>query len=129
VAHVALVQSGSAWTGYLNGVPVGTVSQAFGSVTGKPLNIGSSSGSGDYFPGQIDELKIYDRALTAAEVYALAQRASAGVGTAQVWLAPDAPMLPTAPHAELRLRRAGRQHYVQRRQRQQSHRHLYGLPG
>lgn len=84
--HLAVVQQGSTWTGYVNGVAVGTVNQSFGSKTGLPLRIGTTTGVGEFFSGMIDEVQIYNRALSPREVYALAQSAPAGVSSAQVWL-------------------------------------------
>ncbi|MCA0353706.1 MAG: hypothetical protein LCH85_17065 [Chloroflexi bacterium] len=95
-SHVALVQAGDRWTGYLNGVAIGTVEQAFGSSTGLPLHIGSN-GTSQFWAGQLDQITIYERDLSAAEVYALAQSKVAGVSKAQVWLAPDETMLPASP--------------------------------
>src|SRR6185369_7556516 len=82
--HVAVVEDGTTWTGYVNGIGVGSATQSFGSTTGLPLNIGSSTGSADYFTGDIDEVQIYNRALSAHEVYALAQSTVAGVSSAQL---------------------------------------------
>jgi hypothetical protein len=35
-----------------------------------PLRIGGNSGSGEYFSGLIDEVRVYNRALTAAQITA-----------------------------------------------------------
>lgn len=48
-------------TGLFNGVLANTV-------TATPLHIGSARGVSDFFRGEIDEVTIYDRALTASEV-------------------------------------------------------------
>ncbi|MBM7844941.1 LamG-like jellyroll fold domain-containing protein [Herpetosiphon giganteus] len=95
-SHLALVQAGDSWTGYLNGIALGTVDQAFGTTTNLPLYLGSNGGS-QFFAGQLDQVTIYDRALSAAEIYAVAQSSVAGSSQAQVWLAPDATMLPANP--------------------------------
>lgn len=88
--HLALVQEGSQWTGYLDGVALGTVSQPFGTQTGLPLMIGASGG-GEHFSGSIDEVALYDRALSAAEIYALAQREVSGASSAELSLTPFSP--------------------------------------
>ena len=59
--------------------------------------IGSAAGSTNFFSGIIDELLIYDRSLSASEIYALAQSTVTGIGTAQFWLQPDQAMLPLSP--------------------------------
>ncbi len=85
--HLALVQEGGSWTGYVDGAAVGTVAQAFGSATGLPLQIGSTGSSG-FFQGMLDEVSIYSRALTAGEIYTLAQDEVAGVTSVEVGLQP-----------------------------------------
>ena len=59
---------------YFDGVPVGTANiSSIGSVTNSgPLWIGQD-GSGERFPGSIDDVRIYNRALSAAEVQAMYQ--------------------------------------------------------
>ncbi|QJE97925.1 LamG-like jellyroll fold domain-containing protein [Luteolibacter luteus] len=72
--HVAVVLSGSTGTIYVNGAAVST-----GTITLDPSNvaptlnyIGKSQWPDPYFNGAIDELRIFNRALNAAEVKALA---------------------------------------------------------
>jgi len=84
--HLAVVQEGDKWTGYVDGISVGTVAEAFGEATGLPLTIGSSTGSTEFFSGAIDELTIFERALSAAEVHALAQEVTGGVHSLDVGL-------------------------------------------
>ena len=73
-AHVALVMDDGTWTGYLNGVSVGSVTQSFGTITDTlSLNIGFATSAGEYLTGQLDELNIFDRPLFASEINALAQ--------------------------------------------------------
>jgi PKD repeat protein len=71
--HVVFVQNGSAVTMYLNGVSDGTAEVSWAS-TGDFLEIGSFNHSdyGDTFNGLIDEVKIFNRALSASEVAKLA---------------------------------------------------------
>ncbi|MBA3469749.1 MAG: hypothetical protein H0T53_08900 [Herpetosiphonaceae bacterium] len=86
--HVAVVQAGSRWTAYVNGVEVGGADQAFGSATGLPLTIGAATGSLEVFTGAIDEVLIFDRVLDPSEIYKLAQRDIAGLSAVEVWLEP-----------------------------------------
>ena len=54
---------------YLNGSPAGSQSQT-GSVqvTGTPLRIGGNTYGTEFFPGRIDEVRIYNRALSQGEI-------------------------------------------------------------
>jgi hypothetical protein len=69
--HVAVVSDGSTLRVYLDGAPNGTPQAAsFGAVTGT-LQIGAwtlGSANYDFFGGRIDEVRVYTRALTEAEV-------------------------------------------------------------
>jgi glucose/arabinose dehydrogenase len=67
--HVALTYDGTTLRLYVNGVQVSsaTVSGTIQS-SSNPLWIGGNQPYGEYFTGLIDELQIYNRALTAAEV-------------------------------------------------------------
>ena len=73
-AHVAIVYDGTAWRLYRNGVEISSVASA----TGAPDNTSGwaigARGPGDqrFYGGQIDEVRIYDRGLSPAEVSALA---------------------------------------------------------
>lgn len=86
--HVALVQTGTEWTAYLNGTHLGSVEQSFGTASNLPLQIGAAKPNSGFFNGQLDEVQIYARALSAREIYALAQSEHAGVNQAQTWLEP-----------------------------------------
>ena len=71
--HVAMVYNGSGVTGYINGVADGVRSLS-GSLaaTDNGLRIGAyATVYPGFFPGLIDELSLYSRALSAAEVLAL----------------------------------------------------------
>ena len=69
--HVALVSDGSTLRVYLDGAPRGTPQAlSLGSITGV-LQVGAlpvGSGNYDFFGGRIDEVRVYSRALTQAEV-------------------------------------------------------------
>ena len=83
--HVAVTLSGSTGTLYLNGVAVGTNS----AMTLKPSSLGSTTlnylgrsqfSSDPYLASALDEFQIYARALTAAEIAALATPPAAPAG-------------------------------------------------
>ncbi len=66
--HIVLTWNNGVMAGYLNGELCGSAS-FLGDYAGSQLKIGSfRTGSGSHFNGIIDEVRIYDRALTAAEV-------------------------------------------------------------
>jgi hypothetical protein len=65
--HVALVEDGSRATAYVNGNPIGTNSISFGTASGLPLNLGGN-GTGEFFKGLLDEVRIWGRALSAGEI-------------------------------------------------------------
>src|SRR5262249_49640995 len=69
--HVAVVSDGSSLRVYLDGAPSGTSQAvAYDAVTGV-LQVGAwimGSSSADFFGGRIDEVRVYSRALTQAEI-------------------------------------------------------------
>ena len=69
--HLAVTYDGAALKLYVSGTLVGNRSLP-GSIktSGQPLRIGGNSIWGEYFKGRIDELRIYNRALTAAQIQA-----------------------------------------------------------
>jgi PKD repeat protein len=71
-SHVAVTFDGTSIHFYINGALVGTTARA-GSISANsnPLYIGSYNGTTSYFPGKIDESRVYNRALSAAEIGAL----------------------------------------------------------
>jgi hypothetical protein len=71
--HVAAVYDGSTFKAYANGVEVGTRSLT-GAINdiNTPLTIGGNGGVQSW-PGSIDDVRIYNRALTPNEVMQLAQ--------------------------------------------------------
>ena len=84
--HVALVFDGSSARAYINGVPSRAVSELTGSLTTTtgPLKIGSRADDtiamdpDDRFNGLIDEVALYDRALSPAEIQTIFSAGSAG---------------------------------------------------
>ncbi len=78
--HVAVTFNGSTATMYRNGLPIGTDGFSFGYNTESTLTIGACEvNGGNPWNGMIDEVRLYNRALTAEEVAALAT--GGGVGT------------------------------------------------
>jgi len=69
--HIALTYDGGALRLYVNGVQVSSVAVS-GSIrtSSNPLQIGGDSIYGQYFAGIIDEVRVYNVALTAAQIQA-----------------------------------------------------------
>jgi hypothetical protein len=69
--HLAITWDGATMRMFVNGVQVSSAAVS-GAVTtgGGALRIGGNSVWGEYFKGQIDEVRIYNRALTAGEIQA-----------------------------------------------------------
>ena len=69
--HLATTYDGVSQILYVNGVQVASRAQA-GSIkiSAGPLRIGGDSIWGDYFQGLIDEVRVYNRALSASEIQA-----------------------------------------------------------
>lgn len=71
--HVAVVSDGTTVRGYLDGTAAAPVATTLATSAAAPLQVGawpSGSGNGDWFNGRIDEVRWYNRALTAGEVAA-----------------------------------------------------------
>ncbi len=66
--HIVFTYNSGVATIYINGVAIGSNSFTQGSTTLLPLYIGSSDGTAEYFNGSIDDVRIYNRTLTATEV-------------------------------------------------------------
>jgi len=74
--HVAVtLKEGDSVKFYINGTPAGTSqTETFGFVNNGPVLIGTSSDFAIPFDGAIDEVRIYNRVLTAGEVASLYQQ-------------------------------------------------------
>jgi hypothetical protein len=69
--HIALTRQGTTFTYFLNGSSLSTVSSSLSiPVAAAPLTIGKAEG-GFYFNGLLDEVRIYNRTLSAAEIQAI----------------------------------------------------------
>jgi hypothetical protein len=68
-SHLALARGSNVLRLYMNGAEVATMSNS-GSIpaTTNPLTIGGNGPWGEWFQGQIDEVRVYGRELSAAEV-------------------------------------------------------------
>lgn len=68
-SHIAVSYNGSQLTFYVNGTPA-TKTSVSGTIQSSalPLRIGGNLIWGEYFQGQIDEVRVYNRALTQAEI-------------------------------------------------------------
>ncbi len=69
--HVAITYDGATLRIFVNGTQVATRAQTGAIVTSTgPLRIGGNGVWGEFFQGRIDELRVYSRALAAAEIQA-----------------------------------------------------------
>ncbi len=69
--HVAVtLKEGDSVNFYINGFPAGTSpqNQSFGIINNEPLRIGKTKGDVDWFDGAIDDVRIYNRALSEEEI-------------------------------------------------------------
>jgi PKD repeat protein len=67
--HLAATYNGSAIRLYVNGTLVRTVNRTGAvALSDGPLRIGGNSVWGEWFAGQLDDVRVYNRALSAAEV-------------------------------------------------------------
>jgi hypothetical protein len=91
--HLAASWDGATLRLYLNGTEAGSVAvgSTLAASTG-PLSIGGNGIWGEYFKGLIDEVRVYDRALSAVEIQSDMQRAvSSGGGAPPDTTPPSAP--------------------------------------
>jgi hypothetical protein len=99
--HIAATFDGECLSLFVNGVEVRCTGIVAGAMANEAsaLRFGGQSPWGDYFAGRIDDIRIYDRALTAAEIL---EDASTPVGDAIV-AQPDAgsPFSDLSPVADL----------------------------
>ncbi len=77
--HLAVTRTGSEWRAFVDGVQLGSslIDTAILSNPDAPLTIGQSEGLGPV-NGLLDEVSIYNKALTQAELQAIADAGSAG---------------------------------------------------
>jgi hypothetical protein len=78
-SHVAGVYDGAEMRVYLNGTLDGTRATSAAIPTNAlPLRIGAASNGGSLFSGLIDEVEVFDRGLSQAEIQAIVAAGSAG---------------------------------------------------
>ena len=76
--HLTVTQTGGIYTFYVNGVPMGSVTNSTPvPVAHAPLTFGQSGGQG-YLNGQLDEIAIYNRALLPSEILGIYTASTAG---------------------------------------------------
>ncbi len=70
---IAATYDGSAMQFYIDGTVRGTTAKTGGTIPNgnQPIWLGGNSAWGEHFPGKIDEVQIYNRALSQAEIQAL----------------------------------------------------------
>jgi hypothetical protein len=95
--HLALTHNGSTLTLYKDAVPVAS-SDASGapSPTSGTLQIGGSQ-FGEYFKGLIDEVRVYNKALSDQEVHTIYEEGSGGVAQIAATSLPQNGFAPAAP--------------------------------
>lgn len=85
--HITATYDGSHLRLYLNGKEDGTAAGTGGLCQNNdPIQMGNGSTGG--FTGRLDEMRLFDRALSDAEIYALAQSINSGVADVEIALAP-----------------------------------------
>ncbi len=82
-AHITMVRRTGVITGYVNGIAAPNTSSNSNSMSNAQFVIGRSgvTYTADPFPGTIDEVRVYNRALTNAEISTLYQSGGAKVAT------------------------------------------------
>ncbi len=71
--HLAAGRSGTTWFLYVDGVPAGSVAGPDAAMTQEnAFYFGSHQGVSDFFPGSLDDVRLYAHGLNAAEAKALA---------------------------------------------------------
>lgn len=70
--HVAAVFNGSQMTLYIDGVQVAQTTRTSGTVVNSSnFTVGSKDSTTDFFSGTLDEIRVYERGLTASQISAL----------------------------------------------------------
>jgi len=75
--HLALADGGSTAQVYVNGQPVGSTTNGFGTLIGLPLQLGSD-GTGRFFRGEMDEVRIWNVLRSSTDIRFNVSRALAG---------------------------------------------------
>ncbi|MBQ40842.1 MAG: hypothetical protein CME15_00135 [Gemmatimonadetes bacterium] len=84
-SHVAATYDGATMRWYVNGTLIGSQAAAGGMLINDPVQIGGWSGnSGEQFTGDMDEVRVWNRALSAAEINAFRVRELTGADSGLV---------------------------------------------
>ncbi len=75
--HYCAIYNGTAAALYINGLFAGSASPSLNTAAG-PMRIGYSIDNGGPWPGYLDDIRVYNRALSAVEVMALYQESRLG---------------------------------------------------
>ncbi|HDQ72985.1 MAG TPA: hypothetical protein ENN19_12955, partial [Chloroflexi bacterium] len=82
--HVAAVREAGVWKLYLDGVSIAVSGNPAPNAPAGQTTLGSDSAGGRNFNGDLDEVLLYDRALTADQIHALAHPISSGVSAVEI---------------------------------------------
>lgn len=82
--HVAAVREAGVWKLYLDGAPLAVSGNPAPNVPTGQTTLGSDSVGGRNFNGDLDEVLLYDRALTADQIHAIAHPISSGVSAVEI---------------------------------------------
>lgn len=77
--HVGMVRRSGLVTQFINGIAGNTFTSTGSALTGQTPRIGSYDGANFMLTGQIDDVRIYSRALTESEIKLLASRRGIGL--------------------------------------------------
>jgi len=85
--HISVTWDGSDEKAYVDGQLIGaTANRPLGGAAEQDLIIGSAGGVQEFFPGLLDEVAIYNQALTADQIHAIANPVSSGASKVEVQL-------------------------------------------
>jgi hypothetical protein len=79
IRHGAVVNNGSVYTVYLDGVERGQKTMTTNATSGSVVIGKNPNSAADYFLGSIEDIRIYNRALTPSEILLLASRRGIGL--------------------------------------------------
>ena len=82
--HIAVTIDDGQWQGYVNGLPIGVVTQTVGTTTDLPLNIGASNSASGFFTGSVDDVIIYNGVLSVDQIYDIANVLPTSITSLQV---------------------------------------------
>lgn len=104
--HVACKWDGSTFSGYVNGNLTGQIELPY-FILGRNVHIGSDGGDVRDFEGMMDEVRLYNRALTEAEIQELSKPCEQTVPNNTVTIVPLATVVKTGETFETEIRVKG----------------------